>query len=133
MDQKFNGQVFRKDQANIIAKNRILADIDSVRLAYDSAGYPAGQVLGRYTSGPKSGQFAKYDDAGPSGTDTAACILLDDVPVSAFDDSSDSFLARGVFKGFLYKDNLTGLTSSAITDFGGKTQIAADGINIFVF
>lgn len=130
MDIKFNSEVSRKDIPLIIAKNRHLADIGSVRLPYDEDGYPAGQVLGRNSV---NGQYGKYDNGGASGLDTARCVLLEEVPAERFDSDTGSFLTRALFGGFVFKDNLVDLDANAETDLGAKTQIEADGVSIMKF
>jgi hypothetical protein len=129
-DARVETEIFRKDQAIIIAKNRHLASIGSVRLAYNAAGYEAGRLVARNTT---SGLYEKYDDGAGSGLNTAASILFEDVPVGQFASTGDTQLTRGIFAGEVFKSKLVGLDSAAIVDLGGRSYTEADGIEILKF
>lgn len=129
-DIKFNAEIFRKDNKVVIAKNRHLADIASVRLAYDAAGFEAGRVLARNSV---SGLYEKYSGSGASGTDEAKCVLFEEVKAADFASSGDTQIARGIFAGYLFEDKLVGLDSGAKTDLDAKSYIEADGATILKF
>lgn len=125
-----SSQVFRKDHRLIIAKNRHLASIAPIVLAYTAAGYVAGTVLARNTN---SGIYQAYDDTlAASGVNTAACVLLDDVAVEDFNGNT-STSAQAITKGELYYDNMVGIDSNGITDLGGKIFVDGFNNNIFMF
>lgn len=130
LDASFSGQIFRKDHKPIIAQNRLLASILPVRLAYSVNDYIAGTVLARNTT---SGNYQPYVSGGASGTGTAACVLFEGHGVNEFASSGDTTAARGVFGGEVFKDNLIGLDSGAITNLGAKTIIDATGINVLKY
>lgn len=135
LDAKFSGQVFRRDFVEIIAQNRHLATIGPVRLENDVAGYPAGQVLAKRSSGPNSGLFCKYDNAGASGADTAVCVLFQPVnyPEDFSGGGTGTNLSQGVFGGELLQAKLTGLDANAITDLKGRSYTDSSGIQVFKF
>lgn len=130
LDAKFSGEIFRKDHPQIIAQNRQLASILPVRLAYTGDDILAGTVLARNTT---SGYYEPYDNGGSSGTDTAACILLETHAAIEFASSGDTQLGKGLFGGEVFKDKLTGLDANAITDLGAKTIVDATGVNVLKF
>lgn len=130
LDAQFLGQIYRADHPIILAQNRQQAVLMPVRLAYDSDGYPAGQVIARNTV---SGYYEKYDNGASSGLDTAAAILFEPHPESQFSDSDNTTLGIGIFGGQVFKEKLTDLDSNAITDLGAKTIIDASGIQILKF
>ena len=125
---KFDGEIFRKDHPIVIALNRHHATILPIRLAYDAGGYVAGQVLGQNSV---DSSYADYGDSASSGLDTARCVLFESHGVEDFPSATGTIISRGIFKGTLFKDKLTGLTSAAIADFAGKTWVGADGVNLF--
>lgn len=129
----FNQSIFRHDSPNILAKNPQRANIDGIALAYDSGGYVAGQVLARNST---SGLYQKYVSSGPSGTGTAACVLLDNLRgdyTTAASGDVGTQAVRGVFGGEVFKDNLTGLDSGAITNLGARSYVDFNGSNILTF
>lgn len=130
IDAKVDNEIFRKDHPMILAANRHLTSIKSARLAYDSGGYVAGQVLGKNSV---SSEFADYADAGASGLDTAVGILLEDVPVEAFPSTTGSAMARMVVGGEVFEAKCTTLTSSAKTDLNGRSIVDSSGVTIFKF
>lgn len=124
----FIQEAFRVDYPQIIAMQREKAQIMGIQLTYTGEAYVAGTVLGRNTV---SGYYSAYDAGGASGTDTAACILLENtLPPAA---TGTAVLTRGLFSGIVFQDKLTGLDSDAITDLKGTTQIGADGIVLLKF
>lgn len=131
-DVKFKSPIFRKDHAMILAAKRELASIKSVRLKDISADYSAGQVLARNSS---TGLYEKYSAV--SGTYAAACILFEDVPTQAFDESSgggaSTSIARGIFGGEVYTDKCIDLSSGAKTDLKGREVVDADSVSIFKY
>lgn len=130
LDSSFSGQIFRKDVAQIIAQNRQLATLMPVRLAYNAAGYPAGQVLARNST---SGFYEKYNDAGASGLDVAKAVLNEEHQVSDFASSGDTTSAVGIFGGQLFKDKLVGLDAAGETDLKSTTIVDSTGVNILKF
>lgn len=130
IDARFNGEIFRKDHPMIIAQNRQLASILPVRLAYNASGYVAGRVLGRNTT---SGYFENYDGGASSGLDTASCVLFESHDVTEFQSATGTVIARGIFRGDVYKDLLLGLDAGAETDLNSRTIVDATGINILSF
>lgn len=130
LDAKFNPEVFRKNQPQIIAMNYQLATLMGVRLAYNASGYAAGRVLARNTV---SGNYANYDDGASSGLNTAASILLDDVDVSEFSSTTGTVVAKAAFTGEVYEGKLLGLDSAGKADLGGRSIVDPRGTTIMVF
>jgi hypothetical protein len=133
IDAGFKPEVFRKDFPQIIATNRWTAKLLGVRLAYDSDGYIAGQVLARNNV---SGLFQKYDDGGASGLDEAMCVLYESHPVNDFSpqEVGGTTVGVGIFGGCtLYEDKLIDLDEDAKTSLAGKTIIDASGVELFSF
>lgn len=130
MNINFNPQIFRKDYPAILAKNAHLASLAGIVLKYLSAGYSAGQVLARNSV---SGLYEKYNPAGSSGTDTAAAILMDDVPVETFASSGDTAATRGIFAGEVYESKLIDLDADAKTDLKSRSYIDATGVTVLKF
>lgn len=128
-DAKVNNSIFRKDHPQILASNRLLATLYPVRLAFDPAGYKAGEVVARNTV---SGLYAAYDNSASSGLDTAAAILFEDVPVDSMP-ASGTAIARGIFGGEVFKSKLTGLDAPAIVDLKARTITGADGVDVLKF
>jgi len=126
-DVNFKPEIFRKDFPQLIAKSMSRLVTMPVRLGYNSAGYPQGQVLAR---DPADGLYKKYDDAGGSGVNTAVCVLADAVTDL---ESSGTKLAVGIVHGELYNAALTGMDANGKTDVGGRTYTEADGTVIFSF
>lgn len=129
-DIKFSSEIFRKDHPMVLAKNRHLASIASVRLAYDAAGYKAGHVIARNTV---TGLYEKYNDAGASGLETAQAVLFEEVAASEFASSGDSLIARGIFRGEVFEAKLTGLDANGKADLNGRSYTDADGVAVFSF
>lgn len=133
LDAGNNTSIFRKDHAMIIAQNRHLASILPIRMTYSATDLIAGTVMSRYTSGANSGLYAPYVNSGASGIGTAACILMEDHPTSEFANNTDTTLGRGIFGGEVFKDKLTGLDATAITNLGAKTIVDATAVNVLKF
>ena len=129
-DPRFNGQIFRKSHPMIIAQNRQLASILPVRMAYNSSGYSAGQVIARNTV---TTNYENYVFGAGSGTGTAAAILFEDIDVSEFAATSGTVFARGIFGGEVFQDKLIDLDAGAISDLDAKTIVDATGINVLKF
>lgn len=132
LDAKVNNQIKRNDFAIIIALNRHLADLQPVRLANSGADYLAGTVLGRATSGGDSGFYKPYNDSNSDGSQTARCVLFEDV-LAVDVPASGNGLARGIFAGYVFQDKLTGLDAAGIVDLKATTIIDASGVNILKF
>lgn len=130
LDAAFNPSVFRKDMPMILATNRHLATLLPVRLAYDAAGYLAGQLLALNTV---SGLFQKYSSGGASGTGTAACFLFAPIPVDEFPSATGTAMERGVFGGELYNSKLVGVDGTATTQLGARVITDSSGTAIFKF
>lgn len=131
-DAKVNNQLRRNDFAIIIALNRHLADLQPVRVTKTGSDYAAGTVLGRATSGADSGLYKPYNDSNSDGSQTARCVLMEDLADETIA-ASGSGLARGIFAGYLFQDKLTGLDAAAIVDLKATTIIDASGVNILKF
>lgn len=129
LDAEFSPQIFRKDFPMILATNRHLATLLPVRLAYDSAGYLAGQCLARRTDG----LFVKYANGGASGTGTAAGFLFAPVDVSEFPSTTGTAVERGVFTGQLFSSLLIGNDSAADTTLSARKITDATGVVIYSF
>lgn len=129
-DPKFNNSVFRKDHKQVLAANAHLARLHAVKLAYDSAGYEAGQVIARNST---SGLYQKYVDGAASGVGTAAAVLFEDKLESDFASSGDTQVSAGIIGGELAEDQCIGLDAAAKVDLMGKSFIDATGSTIFSF
>lgn len=132
IDATVNNSIFRKDWASIIAYRRDLATIEPVRLAYDAAGYFAGQVIARVTS---TGVFGKWSAVSGSSTDST-CILSEtltpnDEGISGVDAPTGGSLARAIFAGYVFKSKLLDYTGP--TQLGGKEMTDATGITVVKF
>ncbi len=126
----FSSSIFRKDWPIIIATNRASAVLLPVNLRYLSGGYVAGQVLARNTT---DGLYDKYNSAGSSGTDTAACVLFESHPAEDFTGTTTSDLtaAVGIFGGCtVFYDKMISVDADAIVDLGGKKIIDATGATV---
>lgn len=127
LDAKVNTEIFRKDHPIILAANRHLASIKSVRMVYASAtGYLAGTVIARNTV---NGLYYAYNDAGSSGTEVASAILFEEVTP----ESGDTMLARGIFGGEVFQAKCVGLDANAITDLKARSITDALGTQILKF
>lgn len=129
LDAKVNNSIFRKDHPIIIARNRQLASIIAARLAHDTDGYLAGQVLCRVTS---TGLFGKYGAASGSSHDTT-CVLLEDVTGDQFAGSTGNALARVIAGGELFYDKLLQIDSTAVTEMNGKIVFDAQAEKILKY
>lgn len=134
-DAKFDGEVFRRDFKAVIATKRELALLRPVRLApkVGTGDYVAGQVLARYTSGPYSGMFVDYDDAGASGRAVATSVLLVDRKSEAADSAASGSLAPAIFQGIVFKDSLIGYDAAALTDLKGREITDAANVTLVSF
>jgi hypothetical protein len=127
LDFQTSTQVFRKDRRLILAMNRHHATIIGVRVAYDAAGYSAGQVMSRNSV---SGLHQKYNGSGSSGTDTAVGVLFNDITDMV---ASQSDVGQLIVKGELYHANCTDIDANAIVDLNGRTVIDGSGVTILMF
>lgn len=130
IDAKFNSEILRVDRKVVLASNRQLASLLPARLAYNSSGYSAGQVLARNTT---SGLHVKYVNGGASGTGTAVGILMDAVLVEDFASTGDTQSAKMIGGGECLEANLVDLDSTAKSDLGGRSITLPDGTVIFKF
>lgn len=136
VDANFTAEVLRHDDAQIVATHPNQALRFGVRLAYNASGYAAGQVLGKNSV---SGLFMAYNNSGTSGEDTAVAILeqpvkATDFPGTTAQDLNSSVLTGAIFgNACVFQSKLTGLDSSAITDFGGRSVTPSDGVQLFLF
>lgn len=126
----YQGDIFHYDQPIVIATNRGSAVMDGVRLRYNSAGYPAGQVLAKNNV---DNLFQKYNGSGASGIDTASCILFQAVKAEDFPGTTGTVLASGIVAGCtLFKDKLTGYDADVMADLKGREFTGSDGVTIVV-
>jgi hypothetical protein len=107
--------------------NRHHASIIGVRVAYDAAGYSAGQVMARNSV---SGLHQKYVAAGSSGTDAAVGVLFNDITDMV---ASQSDVGQLIVKGELYYANCTDIDADAVTDLNGRTVVDGSGVTILMF
>jgi len=130
LDAKVNTSIFRKDHPIILATNRHLATLLPVRLAYDAAGYVAGEVVGRITA---DGNYASYIDGNSDGTQVAVGILFESVEAELFPSTSGTALARMIAGGEVFESKLTGLDAAAKVDLKARSIIDASGVTIMKF
>jgi hypothetical protein len=131
-DANSSTEIFRKDWPQIIAMKRELAIIGSVRLKDKGSSYPAGTVLGKYSSGSYSGLWSDYSSGGASGLNTARAILLETVEDKT-GTAASSPLARALFAGVVYEDKCSVLDSTAKTSLGGRSWSDGRNVNFFTF
>lgn len=127
------GTVFQKSFPQVFATYRGDEVLNPIRLRYDEDGYLCGQVLAQNSVDQT---YAKYDDGGASGLDTAVCVLLDDVAAADFESESatGSVTTRAVFaKAQLYFDKLIGYDTAAGVDLKARTFSDGTGTNLLVF
>ena len=129
-DLKFDGEIFRKDRPIILAARRDLASLKGVRLAYNAAGYPAGQVVARNNV---TGYYEKYDNGAASGLDVAVGVLMIGREEEDFASTGDTTVAQMIVGGEVFKDKLTGLDANGETDLGARTIVDGDGTNILKY
>lgn len=134
VDANFASEVLRRDDPNIIAANRQQALILGVRLAYQSEGYTAGEVLALNSD---DGLYYPYDDGGSSGLNTAVCVLEQSVRATDFPGTTtaiaDSALAAAIFGGVVYYDKLGGIDANGVTDLKGRRITDVSGVNLMIF
>lgn len=133
IDPNFKSSIHRYDQKLVIAGNRHTAIILPVRLKYQADGYEAGTLLARNTT---DGLYQAYNDAGSSGINTAACVLLEAFAEEDFsgEESTDSTLATAVFGScVLYKNNLVGYDANGLTDLKGTLITLPDSTVLMKF
>ncbi len=116
LDAKVNNQIFRKDHPIIIAKNRHLASIIAARLAHDTDGYQAGQVIARDDG---DGLFYKWSAVSGGSYDTVS-VLMEEVVGDAFTGTTGNCLARTIVGGEVFYDKLIEIDAQAITDMKAK-------------
>lgn len=130
IDAEVNNSIFRKDFPIVIAKRRDLAQISPVRLAYDAAGYLAGQCIARVTS---TGIFGKWSAVSGSSVDTK-CVLLDNV--LSYEENSaltGGALSRAVFSGYVYKGVLGDYVAGSSLGSAAVEQTDASGVTVVKF
>lgn len=133
LDAKVKGEIFRQDHPIILATNRHLATLLPVRLVYDASGYEAGRAVARLTSGPNSGLYTKYNNAGASGADVCAGVLFAPVEAADFPSTTGTAVARCIFGGEVFNSKLVGMDANGITDLGGRVITDASGTAILKF
>jgi hypothetical protein len=130
IDAGFNGQIFRKDNIQVILTNRQLASLLPIRVLYSASGYYAGTVLARNTT---SGIYQTYLSGGASGTGTAACVLNRDINPEDFASSADTQTSVGIFGGEVDKSVLIGFDANAQTNLNARQIVDALGSTIVKF
>lgn len=120
MNPEFQAQVFRQDQALIIACDRHLAVILPIGLRYAAAGIVAGTVMARNTT---DGLYDAYSSAGSSGLNAAACITLRNEATT----SGQVTYTPAIFKGIVFYNNLTGVDATAYGSSGLAGRKITDG------
>ena len=134
LDPNFSPEIFRKNFPQVIAKNRQLASLMPVRLAYSASGYAAGTVLARNST---SGLWQAYNDAGSSGINTAVAVLDQPVAVDDFlsetNPISGGVLSQAIIGGEVFKTALVGYDANALTDLKGREIVDALGVTIVKF
>ncbi|GAB4287288.1 MAG: hypothetical protein Kow0098_03600 [Ignavibacteriaceae bacterium] len=70
-----------------------------------------GTVLGKVTA---TGKYVAYNDGNADGSQTAKCILADDI-----DATSEDINTTAYFAGHFNEDALTGIDAAAKVDFEG--------------
>jgi len=128
LDFNTKQEIFRNNNKVLIARNRHLASLMGVRLAYDAAGYTMGVTLARNST---SGLYQKYNDAGASGINTAVGILYNDVPAAS--DGSSTDIGQMLVKGEVYESLVTGLDANGKTDLKSRSVIDGSGNTILIF
>jgi hypothetical protein len=127
LDFSTKQEIFRHNSPTLIARNRHLASLMGVRVAYDAAGYAAGVLLARNST---SGLYQKYSDVGASGTDVAVGICYGDVPADA---ASGTDVAQMLVKGEVYEAKLSGLDAAAKVDLKSRSIVDGFGNTILIF
>ncbi len=134
VDANFASEVLRHDDPNIIAANRQQALFLGVRLAYQSAGYTAGEALALNSV---DGLYYPYNDAGSSGLNTCVAILEQPVRATDFPGTTvakaDSALAAAIFGGVVYYDKIGGIDANGVTDLKGRRITDVSGVNLMIF
>lgn len=116
LDFRTSGEIFRKDNRLVLARNRHLASIIGGRLQWQSGNdLVAGQMIALNTS---TNVYTSYNPSGASGTGVAVGVLFHDVPAPLATGTSD--LVQVILKGEVYKDALVGYDSGAATDLGAR-------------
>jgi hypothetical protein len=127
LDFSTKTEIFRHNSPTLIARNRHLASLMGIRLAYDAAGYAMGVTLARNST---SGLYQKYDDNAASGLNTAVGILYCDVPADA---ASGTDVAQMLVKGEVYESKVTGLDANGKTDLKSRSIVDGFGNTILIF
>ena len=127
LDFSTKTEIFRHNQPTLIARNRHLASLMGVRVAYDAGGYAAGVTLARNSV---SGLYQKYNDSGASGINTAVGICYCDVPADA---ASGTDIAQMLVKGEVYESKVTGLDAAGKVDLKSRSIVDGFGNTILMF
>lgn len=125
----------RRDDPNIIAMSRQLAVFMGCRLAYNSAGYKPGCVLGLNSV---SGLYMAYNDAGSSGENTAVGILekgvaATDFPGTTAQSAGSSVVQPMIVAGTVYYAKLDGIDANGVTDLKGRKITDIYGTDLLFF
>lgn len=129
LDSKVDNEIFRKDHPIIIARNRQLASIVGARLAHDTDGYLAGQVVARDDG---DGLFYKWS-AASGGTYDTVSVLLEDVTGDQFTGTTGNALARSIVGGEVFYSKLIEIDATAITQMKAKVIYDATGEGILKY
>ena len=122
-----SGEIFRKDNRIIIARNRHHAVFIGVHLKYDAAGYLPGQAIALNSV---SGLWEKYLTGGSSGTDVCTGIMFDDIRDMPVNTKATALMLA---KGEVYESLCIDLDSAAKVDLGGRSVVDANGTTVFMF
>lgn len=128
LDADFKPQIFRNDRPQVLACQRQLATLLAVRMRYRSTPYRYGTVIARNSV---DGLYDAYDNAGSSGTDTAAGILKDTVDFGTATGGSQPVVC--IAGGKVYENMVSGLDAGAKVDLKGRSFTDAEGTTIFMF
>lgn len=114
----------RMDRPQVVARDQDQCRWDDGVIG-GGAAYPAGQVVGQVTS---DRSFEDYDNGDADGTETAVGILTE-----AVDAASGDVVARVLYRGAVYVDQLTGLDANGRADLNARSIFQADGREILIF
>lgn len=125
LDFNTDGEIFRHDNTNIIARNMHHTSIIPVRVDCVTGGMKAGQAMGRVSL---TGHYAKYDDGNTDGTEVCVGFLKHAVPAETGTDA-----AQLIVKGELFNSKLIDVDAAAVIDLGGRVVTDGLGTEIFIF
>jgi hypothetical protein len=125
LDFNTDGEIFRHDNVNIIARNMHHTSIIPVRVDCVTGGLKAGQAMGRVTTG---GHYAKYDKDNLDGTEV--CVGFLKTPVSQ---ETGTDVAQVIVKGELFNAKLVDVDATAIASLNARVVTDGTGTEIFIF